>query len=291
MKHEEQCCLAFDGIDPQPAKRNEAQPRPEIAPVLAFDAFIMDHGPIGVLVAAAVLFVGGVAKGAVGFALPMIALSGLGAFLPAQTAVAILILPTFASNFWQMLRDGVRPAFRALREYRLILLTLLPTIALSAQLLVALPDAVIFSLLGATILLFSLAQLLGLRLPDPTHAGPATPLAVGLVAGFFGGISGLWGFPVMMYLIARNTLKEDQIRALGLMFVMGATVLLVAHSASGVLDARTAPLSAAGIAPVALGMLLGAALNRRMNQRAFRRATLVVLALSGLNLLRRGLLG
>ena len=256
-----------------------------------FENFIAQHGALGLFAAAAVLFVGGVAKGAVGFALPMIALSGLGAFLPAQTAVALLILPTFISNFWQTLRDGLGPALAALREYRLILLTLLPTIALSAQLLTMMPDAVIFVLLGSTIVLFSLMQLVGVRLPDPTDSGPATPLAVGLVAGFIGGISGLWGFPVMMYLIARNTLKNDQIRALGLMFLLGAVVLVGAHSASGVLDAMTAPMSAAGIVPVVLGMAVGMALNRRMNQQAFKRATLIVLTLSGLNLLRRGLMG
>ena len=235
------------------------------------------------------LFVGGVAKGAVGFALPMIAISGLGAFLPATTAVALLIAPTFLSNVWQALRDGIGPALATIRDYRLILVTLLPSIALSAQLLAILPDAAIFAILGASITLFSLTQLLGLRLPDPTGAHPAAPLAVGAVAGFFGGVSGVWGPPIMMYMIARNTLKAEQMRALGLVFVLGSVALTAAHVQSGVLNAQTAPLSVAGTIPVMIGMALGLALNRRMNQDVFRRATLVVLTLSGLNLLRRSL--
>lgn len=254
-------------------------------------AFIADHGALGLVAAAAVLFVGGVAKGAVGFALPMIAISGLGAFLPAPTAVALLILPTFFTNIWQALRDGLGPAAASIREYRLILFTLLPAIALSAQLLPVLPDAVIYAILGVAITLFSLTQLAGVRLPDPTGAHPAAPLAVGAVAGFFGGVAGVWGPPVMMYMIARNTLKAEQMRALGLVFVLGSVALTAAHAASGVLNAQTVRLSAAGTIPVAVGMILGLALNRRMNQTAFRRATLVVLALSGLNLLRRALMG
>ena len=255
-----------------------------------FADFIAEHGILAVAGAATVLFVGGLAKGALGFALPLIAISGLGAFLPAPTAVALLIMPTLVTNVWQGLRDGLAPAAATLREHRLILLALLPTIVLTAQLLVILPQSAIFAILGTAITLFSISQLVGLRLPDPTGAPPAVPLGVGVIAGVFGGLAGVWGPPIMMYMIARNTLKNDQMRALGLVFVLGAVALALAHSASGLFDAETAKLSAMGLVPVALGMALGLAVNRRMNQAIFRRATLVVLAISGLNLLRRAFL-
>ena len=254
------------------------------------DAFLAEHGLVAVAGAALVLFVGGLAKGALGFALPLIAISGLGAFLPAPTAVALLIMPTLVTNVWQGLRDGLGPAAATLREHRLILATLLPTIVLSAQLLAILPDSAIFAILGAAITLFSISQLVGVRFPDPTGAPPVVPLGVGVVAGLFGGLAGIWGPPVMMYMIARNTLKDEQMRALGLVFVLGSVALALAHSASGLFDAATAAVSAAGVIPVAVGMACGLVVNRRMNQTAFRRATLVVLALSGLNLLRRAFL-
>lgn len=258
-------------------------------PLDAFALFSAEHGPNALLAAASVLFLGGLAKGAVGFALPMIAISGLGAFLPAETAVALLILPTFLSNVWQSLRGGWAAAAVEARRHRLMLLTLAPTIALSAQLLAALPDRAIFLILGVGITLFSVVQLLGLRPPKPERAPRAAAVGVGLVAGFFGGVSGVWGPPITLYLIALETPKAEQVRAMGVAFLLGSIVLTLAHSASGVLDARTWPLSLAGALPVCVGMALGFAIHDRLEPAAFRRATLLVLALAGLNLLRRGL--
>jgi len=51
------------------------------------------------------------------------------------------------------------------------------------------------------------------------------------------------------------------------------------------------PLSLMGIAPVMAGMALGYAFHDRLDPRTFRRATLAVLAVAGLNLLRRGVMG
>lgn len=217
----------------------------------------------------------------------MLAISGLGAFLPAETAVAILILPTFVANLWQGLRSGWRAAAAELARRRLMLLVMCPTIALSAQLLAVLPDAAIFLVLGVGVTGFSAIQLAGLRPPRPERAPRAAAAGVGLVAGFFGGVSGVWGPPITLYLIALETPKAEQVRAMGVSFFLGSVVLTVAHSASGVLDAETWPLSAAAAAPVFLGMALGFLVHDRLEPATFRRATLAVLVLAGLNLLRR----
>ena len=58
------------------------------------------------LLAVAVTLVASVVKGAVGFALPIIMVSGLALFLPAPVALAMLILPTLSGNLWQALRQG-----------------------------------------------------------------------------------------------------------------------------------------------------------------------------------------
>lgn len=254
----------------------------------AFPLFVEAHGPWALLAAATIFFVAGLAKGAVGFALPMIAISGLGAFLPAETAIALLILPALASNLWQSFRTGARAAFGSLWRRRITLLTLLPMIALSAQLVPALDDRAIFLILGIGVTAFSAAQLAGFRPPPPKR--PAlTEAGVGLVAGFFGGVAGVWGPPILLYLIALDTPKTEQVRTMGVAFLLGSVVLAGGHLASGALNAATIPLSVAMIAPVMVGMALGLALHDRMNAGAFRRATLAVLVLAGLNLLRRAL--
>ncbi|TVQ56598.1 MAG: sulfite exporter TauE/SafE family protein [Rhodobacteraceae bacterium] len=253
------------------------------------DAFIAEHGSLALAGAAGVLFLGGFAKGLVGFALPVIAVSGLGQFLPAQEAVGLLIVPTIVSNFWQASRLGVGPLVALAKDFRILVLTLLPMILLSAQLLVTMGDRPVFLALGLVVTVFVALQLFRVRLPDPRRAPRVTEAGVGLAAGFVGGLSGVWGPPIMMYLVARNMSKTDQMAAIGLLFLLGALALGAGHLHSGVLDARTAAVSALGVIPTAAGMALGLVLHDRMDAEAFRRATLFFLAATGLNLLRRGL--
>ena len=63
-----------------------------------------------------------------------------------------------------------------------------------------------------------------------------------------------------------------------------------AHLRSGVLNAETIPFSALMLVPAAAGMWLGFRAQDRMNREQFLRATLVVLLIAGLNLVRRAFL-
>lgn len=242
------------------------------------------------LAAAAIGLVAGFVKGAVGFALPMILISGLGSFLPGEMALAVLILPTVASNLLQAARDGVAEAWRSARTFWRYIAVVILSITLSAQLVAVMPQRAMFLILGGMVTLFAVLQLAGWRLRvAPAHRG-RTELAVGAVAGGIGGISGVWGPPTVMYLAALETPKRESVRVQGVVYGLGAVALLLAHLRSGVLDAATAPWSAAMLLPVGAGMVLGLRLQDRLDQERFRRATLAVLVIAGLNLIRRAVL-
>ena len=248
--------------------------------------------PLWVLLAAcAATLLAGFVKGAVGFGMPMLMIAGLGTVLPAEVALAALILPTVFSNLYQSLRGGWRAAWGTVVEFRLFLVVLLVVLSLSAQLVGVLPGRVLFLLIGGPVVGFSLMQLVGwtpnLR-PENRRRDEA---AIAGVAGFFGGMSGVWGPPTVAYLTAINTPKSKQMRVQGVLYGLGAVALVAAHLRSGVFNADTAPLSAAMLLPAGLGMALGTWAHDRMPQAAFKRATLVVLVLAGLNLLRKGLIG
>jgi uncharacterized membrane protein YfcA len=114
---------------------------------------------------------------------------------------------------------------------------------------------------------------------------------MGALAGVFGGISGVWGPPTVALLTALETPKQEQVRVQGVVFGLGAVILMLAHLASGVFNAQTAPLSALLVVPSLVGMALGFVVQDRIDQSLFRRLTLLVLLVAGLNLVRRGLLG
>lgn len=251
-------------------------------------------GGIGAEAVAAAIIVAlmaGVVKGVVGFAMPMIMVSALGSFLPAETAVAALILPTVLANAMQALRQGLGAAWAVLRDYARLIGVLTVTILLSAQLLPVMPQRAFFVLLGVPIVAYALVELAGRSLRLPGTRGAAMDWTVGLVSGFFGGISGSWGPLVVAWLLALRVSKAEYMRAQGVIYLVAGAALFAGHLTSGVLNAQSAPLSLLLVLPAALGMWIGFAVHDRLNPALFRRWTLVVLAIAGANLLRRGLMG
>lgn len=245
--------------------------------------------PTDLSIAFAVALLAGTVKGMVGFALPMILVSGLSLFISPELALAGLILPTLVTNWMQALRQGAGAAFASLKRFRIFLLAGLVFLLASAQMVRVLPQQVMFLVIGIPVTVFVLLQLFGvaLTLAKPT---PRTEILVGAFAGLIGGVSGVWGPPTVAYLTALGTEKSEQIRVQGVIYGMGAVALLVAHVGSGVVRAETLPFSVALILPAVLGMWIGGKLHDRIDQSVFKRATLIVLLLAGVNLLRRGLM-
>ena len=259
--------------------------------MLGLDGFVAVYGATALAGAAVSMWAGGFTKGVVGFALPLIGLSAMASFLSFEVAVALLILPTLVANTFQSLRNGLAAALGSLGKFWRLNFVLCLTIALAAQLVVVLPDEVLFGILGASITAFGASQLAGWRPHLPAGHRGAIEVGVAVVAGFFGGISGIWGPPLVMYLLAAGIPKVEQVRVQSIGFLIGSLVLMGAHLQSGVLNAVTLPASAWLIPPTMMGLLLGVRVQDRLDQEKFRRLTLAVLMLAGLNLLRRAFFG
>jgi len=254
------------------------------------DSLFLLISPFQLIAAVGVALFAGVIKGLVGFGMPMILISGLSVFLSPELALAGLILATVASNGIQALRQGWAAAWQSVKRFRVFLLVGLIFLLSSAQLVRMLPTQVLLLVLGVPITIFAFLQLFGLRfhLEKPSTRIEA---AVGAFAGFIGGLSGVWGPPTVAYLTALDTPKGEHIRVQGVIYGLGAVALLVAHTGSGVLRAETLPLSLALLPPAMLGMWVGVRWHDSIDQATFRKATLVVLAVAGLNLVRRGVFG
>ncbi len=239
--------------------------------------------------AAGIAFLAGWIKGMVGFAMPMILVSGLSMFLPPDVALAGLILPTLVTNSVQALREGPSAALSSIRQFKVFLAVGLVFLLAGAQLVSLVPTSAFLLMIGAPVTVFALIQVLGVRL-TLTNRSAKIEAGIGAVAGFVGGMSGVWGPPTVMYLTALNTSKLDQLRVQGVIYGLGAVALTVAHLGSGILRAETVPFSAFLIVPALLGMWVGLQLQSRIDQASFRKVTLLVLLVAGLNLLRRSLL-
>ena len=242
-------------------------------------------------IAAGIAFFAGLVKGITGFAMPMIMISGIGSFLPPETALAGLILPTVVANVWQGMRQGLAAAWSSARKHWRYLAMVLICLVISAQFVTRLPTSTLFLILGIPVTTFAVLQLLGWRPQIAPRNHRVAELSVGALAGGLGGLSGVWGPPTVLYLTALNTPKVEHVRVQGVLYSTGAITLALAHLKSGVLDGEGMVFSAALILPAMLGVAAGFAIQDRLDQNRFRWAVLVVLAIAGLNLVRRGLTG
>ncbi|ORE93488.1 hypothetical protein ATO13_12461 [Stappia sp. 22II-S9-Z10] len=239
----------------------------------------------------AITLLAGFVKGAVGFAMPMVMISGIGSLVAPELALAALILPTLIANTAQALRGGLDAAVAAARAHWPYVAIVAVFIVFSAQLVNLLPARVLFLAIGVPVTLFAVLQLGGRRIRLSGHHQTALSVGLGIVAGLIGGVSGVWGPPTVIYLTSLDTPKDEQLRVQGIVYGIGAVMLTLAHIGSGVLNAATLPLSALLVVPAMIGMRIGMGVSGRMDQNRFRQATLAVLVIAGLNLVRRGLMG
>lgn len=235
-----------------------------------------------------IAFVAGFVKGVVGFAQPLILISGLTLFLSPELALAGLIIPTLATNAMQSLRHGAAAAWVSVKAFRVFLICGGITLVAAAQMVRVVPEAVLLLAIGIPALAYATLQLAGLGF-SLHRQSPLVEAVVGGIAGVFGGLSGVWGPPTVMYLTALGTPKADQLRVQGVIYGAGAVALFGAHLASGVLRAETLPFSILLVLPAVMGMWAGGKVVDRVDQAVFKRATLFVLLLAGANLIRRAL--
>ncbi len=252
----------------------------------------LDLMPLWAFVAAfGVTLVAGFVKGAIGFAMPLVMISGLSIFLDPLVAVACIVLPIVMSNILQVMRFSWSQAGEAVREFWRYILIVCVMIVIVAQFVTLIPTQILYLVLGVPVVVLSLIQLLGVRFRIAPAWRIASEWIVGFVSGAIGGLTGTWGPPTVLYLIALETPKTKQLLVQGVVYGLGSVSLLAGHLQSGVLNTVTMPLSAVLLIPAFLGMQVGFWMSDRLNPEVFRRVTLIVLVIAGANLVRRGLTG
>ncbi|MGL4238727.1 sulfite exporter TauE/SafE family protein [Tabrizicola sp.] len=241
------------------------------------------------LAALAVTLFAGFVKGAVGFAMPLILVSAFAIFLPQDLALAGLILPTLVTNLSQAFRQGVGPARETALTYRRFLIAVVIGIAVSAPFADAIPRMVYLLMLGVPITVFAALQLMGKSLAIKLHHRDRTEWVLGAIGGLYGGISGIWGPPLLVFLLSTGADKLQMIRAQGVVFLIGAVALLASHLGTGLANAQTLGFSAALCIPALVGLYVGYWVQDRLDQQRFRRWTQGLLVITGLNMVRLAL--
>jgi len=192
----------------------------------------------------------------------------------------------------QTFRYGVGEVWQTIKRFKVFLTVGAVTMFGAAQMVPLLPARTLLLIIGIAITGFAIWQLSG-RAPKPGSYDQDKKLDAGFggFAGLIGGVSGMWGPPTVAYLTMIGTAKKQQMLAQGVIYGLGAVLLVIGHIKSGILNSATLPLSLSLLPTAIVGMWMGGQISDRFDQAMFRRVTLLVLTIAGLNLLRRGIFG
>jgi uncharacterized protein len=237
---------------------------------------------------AAVLLLGGVVKGALGVGLPLVLVPLTAQFLDLPVAVALLTVPMVVTNIGQALEGGRTAA--AVRRLLPILGTLVLGTLIGAHLLVSVDRRTLDIIVGTAFVLLATMLLCLPRIRIGAGAECwASPL-VGLLAGLLGGVSAMFGPPLIAYQIGLGVDPGTFVKHMAILAFTATATLLLALGGSGALTPADLLISTAAIIPIQLGMPLGRWLRGRVPPALFRAAVLCTLAWAGLDMLRRAFL-
>jgi len=235
-------------------------------------------------VAAAAAVAAGFTQGLAGFGSTLVAMPILVTALDVRTATPLGCLLALCINLGLVVR--LRRCVQR-RELVLLLACSAPGTALGAWVLAAAPEAALRTLLGAGVLGMALLSLAAGRPRRAPGAGWAA--LTGLVAGSLGVAIGVNGPPVVAW-ASRQDWSRDALKATLLAyFLCAGTVIVGIQAGQGLVTGRVLGLFVPALPALAAGMAAGHLCSGRLDEAAFRRVVLALLAATGAALLAQGL--
>ena len=226
----------------------------------------------------------GLVKGTAGMGLPPTAIALTTLALPMSDALALLTVPTLATNVWQAFWGG---HFRTmLRRFWIMAVAIVLGIFVSALTLRSLGSPQSVGLLGVILVIFSLTAFVAWR-PHVAarHEWWSNPLA-GLATGLVGGVTGMAAVPFLPYIQSLSLTRDELIQALGILFVVFTAALTIALADAGAFTITNGVGTLVATAPTFLGVWLGQKLRRAVSPEVFRRMFLAVMFGVGVHLSR-----
>ncbi len=234
------------------------------------------------------LIAGGVTKGFAGSGLPTVSVASMALVIDAPSAVALMPIPLLIANARQAFRGGYMRI--AVRRFWPLLVSLPFGAVIGVKILTGVDPLTVTGIIGAIVVGFALLS----QFHFDWHLSPRRdrqlqPL-VGLSAGLIGGISTIFAPPIIMHMLALRLPKDEFVGTVGLAYLAGLVPMTLALVAFGRLGQTEALWGTAALVPVFAGMFLGEWLRGRVSEVLFRRAILILLLLSGLNLIRQAII-
>ena len=233
------------------------------------------------------LVIAGWLKGVIGVGMPIIGLPLLSMLIDVRASVMLLSVPLVLSNIPQAVEGGkVIPCVTALVP---VLIGMVPGIVLGVATLLTIDPSMAKLIAGIVVIIVGGLTLLAPRLGIKGRAQAPIGVASGFLGGVLGGLAAMPGPIVFVYLLAKGLRGRDFTKEASMFLVLSAALLAVILTSSHAFAWSDLGLSTAALAPVAVGMAMGQRVRDAMPGHAFKKSVLIVVLLSGAELVRKAI--
>lgn len=237
---------------------------------------------------AAILLVvafGSAVKSALGFGFPLISVPIAANLIGARNAVLLIAIPVIVTNFAILLRGGGTLA--DLRRFSSLLLGVIAGTVAGAQFLGRLDPRWVALAVGGTALVFGLMSLLNLVPTISSRAQVYAGPTVGVVSGVMGGTTGIFAPLIAAYIHSLQVDKRVFVYWLTASFLLGGITQALSYYRLGLYTETLLIYAGLTCIPALVGMQVGFWAQDRMSAETFRKAVLLLVLASALNLLIR----
>jgi uncharacterized protein len=240
-----------------------------------------------VTVAGAAFLLAGFVKGVIGLGLPTVAIGLLGLVMTPPQAAALLVVPSLATNLWQLAAGpGLVPL---LRRFRMLLIGLCAGTWGGGALLHGVSHARAGIWLGMALIAYALLGLSAKQFRvSLQHERWLSPL-IGAATGVVAASTGVFVMPLVPFLQALGLAKDELVQALGLSFTVSTVALAMLLTYQGTFQLSVAGASLMALVPAAAGMGAGQWVRERVRASTFRLCFFAGLLLLGGHLALRPL--
>lgn len=240
------------------------------------------------VIAFGAFLVAGVVKGVVGFGFPIIVLIVLTLVIGLLDALAIIVIPTLATNIGQALTGSWLPQiFRRMWLYFLLAMIF---IFLTSFYIGEANIDLLTGLLGAVLVTFALTRLFNIRIfIHPKHE-PALSVILGAINGTLTGFTGSFMVPSVLYMQALGFQRDMLIQAMGVFFAMSTLMLTISLGRNDLISRQQLMISLYALIPSFIGVYAGRWMRRRIDESVFQKMFLAAVLILGSYIMLRSVM-
>jgi uncharacterized membrane protein YfcA len=200
-------------------------------------------------------------------------------------AAAILLLPSFVTNVWQMVAGPMLGI--VLRRLWPMMLAVCAGTWAGLGLMTGATARFGTALLGTALVVYAITTLAAWCLAVPKAWEPVLSPLVGAITGFITAATGVFVIPAVPYLQGIGLEKEELVQALGLSFTVSTLALAINVGIEGGLQVSMSSDTIVALGLACAGMWIGQVIRLRLSPAAFHTWFFAALLLLGLYLVVR----